>query len=213
MNTIVCCRRWKAVNLAKPVQKLIALAAALALPLLLAQPAKAAVYGYTVALDGATEGNTSPGTGSASVFYNDLLHTLTVGVSFSGLTNTSTGTTVSHIHAITPSPFSGTAGVAVPFAGFPSSVRSGTYSNVIDLTLTGSWQSGFLSGYPNTAAAETALFGAMNSGQTYWNIHSGAFPGGEIRGFLVAIPEPSAIALAGCAGAGFLAWRRGRRNR
>ena len=38
---------------------------------------------------------------------------------------------------------------------------------------------------------------AMAAGKTYWNIHSTTFTGGEIRGFLTAVPEPTALALFG----------------
>jgi len=209
MKKLVYRRPRNAVNPAKPVQKLSLLVAALALPLLLAQPAKAFVYGYTVNLDGPTEGNASPGIGSGLVQYDDILHTLSLGGSFSGLTGT---TTASHIHAATATPFSGTAGVATmtpSFSGFPLGVTSGTFTNSYNLTLAASWNSAYISANGGTpATAENALFSAMQTGRSYWNIHSSTFGGGEIRGFLVAIPEPSAIALAGFAGASFLAWRR-----
>src|SRR5262249_30177411 len=144
MKKLVC-RRRNAVSPAKPAQKLALLAAAVALPLLLTQPAKATIYGYTVSMSGPNENpaNTSPGVGSGLVQYDDVLHTLTVGCSFSGLTNVGSGTTASHLHAATNMvPFTGTAGVATTtptFAGFPLSVYSGTYTNTLDLTLASSW--------------------------------------------------------------------------
>ena len=50
----------------------------------------------------------------------------------------------------------------------------------------------------------------MNDGKAYWNIHSSAFGGGEIRGFMVPVPEPGTLAIAGLAAAGLAvgAWRR-----
>ena len=47
------------------------------------------------------------------------------------------------------------------------------------------------------APVRLRLAGAMAGGQAYWNIHSSSFPGGEIRGFLVAVPEPGTMTLAG----------------
>lgn len=223
MKKIVCPRRPNAVNPAKPVQKLIALTAALALPLLLAQPAKATIYGYTVSLNGPNEPTPSAGVGSGFVQYDDVLHTLSLGVSFSGLTNLTSGgaassTTASHIHAATNNvpPFTGTAGVATTtpsFTGFPLGVTSGTFTNTLDLTLASSWNPSFVTANGNIATAEVNLFSAMQSGHAYWNIHSTAFPSGEIRGFLIAVPEPSTAALLGGAGAAFLAWRRTRKTR
>src|SRR2546426_11109534 len=154
--------------------------------------AHAALLQYSVSLDGPSESpaNASPGIGSGTVNYDDSAHTLQLQVSFSGLTGT---TTASHIHAPTASPFSGTAGVATTtpsFAGFPLGVTSGSYSDTLDLTLSSSWNPAYVTAHTDTAGAESALAAAMAGGQAYWNIHSGALPGGEIRGFLTPVPEP-----------------------
>jgi hypothetical protein len=37
----------------------------------------------------------------------------------------------------------------------------------------------------------------MFAGKSYLNIHTTAFPGGEIRGFLTLVPEPGTFALLG----------------
>ena len=47
----------------------------------------------------------------------------------------------------------------------------------------------------------------MAAGKAYWNIHSTGFSGGEIRGFLVAVPEPSTLTQM-LTGLGLLAARR-----
>jgi hypothetical protein len=174
--------------------------------------ARAAIADYSVTLDGPTEGNASPGVGSGSVIYDDVNHTLQLQVSFSGL---SANTSASHIHAATSSPFSGTAGVATTtpsFVGFPLGVTSDTFSDTLDLTSTNSWNAAYITAHGGTpAGAELALATAMAAGEAYWNIHTTTFPGGEIRGFLVAVPEPSSVALLGL-GAGALAWRMRRRS-
>lgn len=48
------------------------------------------------------------------------------------------------------------------------------------------------------------------AGEYYLNIHSDSFSGGELRGSLTAIPEPSSLALVALACTGFVARRRRR---
>lgn len=177
--------------------------------------AQAAVNIYTANLSGPNESpsNSSPGTGSATVTIDTTANTMTVSVTFAGLT---AGTTASHIHAATASPFTGTAAVAtqVPtFSGFPLGVTSGTYGpTLFDLLSTSTYNPAFITANGGTAAsAEAALLAAIGSGRAYLNIHTTAFPGGEIRGFLVAVPEPAtwAMMLVGLGAVGAVMRRRG----
>lgn len=154
----------------------------------------------------------SPATGSAVVTIDNVLNTMHVHVTFAGLLGT---TTASHIHAATAVPFTGTAGVATTtptFAGFPLGVTSGIYDNTLDMTQASSYNPAFVTANGGTtAAAEAALFSAMVAGESYLNIHTTQFPGGEIRGFLIAaVPEPEtyAMMLAGLGLLGFVARRR-----
>jgi len=153
---------------------------------------------FTATLSGAGE-SPSAGTGFADVIYDPTAQTLQVDITFSGL---SSPTTASHIHAATPTPGTGTAGVATTtpsFAGFPSGVTSGSYQITLDLTLLSSYNSAYVTAHGGTASsAETALIAAMELGETYLNIHTTDYPGGEIRGFLTEqVPDtaPTAVLL------------------
>ena len=150
---------------------------------------------FTANLSGPAEAppNASPGTGFADLFYDPITHLLQVSVTFSGLTGT---TTAAHIHAATSVPFAGTAGVATTtptFTGFPPGVTSGSYFNILDLTLASSYNPSYVSANGGTTTtAEAALVAAMMQGKSYFNIHTTAFGGGEIRGFLAAVPDSAA---------------------
>lgn len=181
-------------------------AVVIAASLACASAAQAAITVYTATLNGPNEApsNTSPGTGSAIVTIDDVLNTMRVQATFSGLTPTTTtgapsSTTASHIHTPTAVPFAGTAGVATTtpsFPGFPLGVTSGTYDNLFDLLTASTYNPAFVTANGGTVAgARTALLNGIASGQAYLNIHTTAFPGGEIRGFLVAVPEPASWAM------------------
>jgi hypothetical protein len=171
----------------------------------------AAAIEYETLLSGLNEPspNASPGIGDANVVYDDLAHTLRIHVDFSGLTGT---TTASHIHGPTAVPFSGSAGVITTtpyFAGFPIGVTSGSYDNTLDLTLASSWNPSFVTAHGGTTAgAEAALAAAMAAGESYLNIHSSTFPGGEISGYLTAIPEPATLSLLALGGLALIRRRR-----
>jgi len=165
---------------------------------LLSSTAQAALHTYTANLSGPAEDppNSSAGTGFTTVGYDDSAHTLTVDVTFSGLTGT---TTASHIHCCVVTPGTGTAGIATEtptFSTFPLNVTSGSFLRTYDLTLLPSFNSQFVTANGGTAAsAEAALAEGLRLGEAYLNIHTTDKSLGEIRGFLV--PEPGTYALLG----------------
>jgi hypothetical protein len=168
------------------------------IPLLLLAPlAHGTTYNFTTTFVPEGAGNPSLGTGWAYVSYDDAGQTMQVTATFSDLL---AGVTAAHIHAATAVANAGTAGVATQtptFVGFPSGVTSGSYSNIFDMTLASSFRAGFITANGGTAAsASAALLAAMLAEKSYFNIHTTAFPGGEIRGFLhVAVPDQGATLL------------------
>jgi hypothetical protein len=175
--------------------------------------AAAPIY-YVATLSGANESppNISPATGFATVVFDSVAHTLFISTDFQGLTGTST---VAHIHCCVGIPLDTTlnAAAATPtptFPGFPTGVTAGSYNHLLDLTLTSSYRSGFVTASGGTAAGAEAVLGeGLRQGRAYFNIHSATYPGGEIRGFLVT-PEPGTFALVGGVLAASLYFRRRR---
>ena len=149
--------------------------------------------------------NGTPGSGGevgAGILFDDVLNQLTLNIGwgvangFANLTGTTTG---GHLHAPTASggvaAFTQNAGVRIPLdglAGWNTSASSG--------------------GFSGTVAIAPGDVAALLNGQFYLNVHTSMNGGGEIRGNLVAVPEPSSLLLV-AAGAGVLLMgRRFRRN-
>lgn len=176
----------------------------------LAQAASAGIITYEASLAGANENPpvVSAGTGFAIVTIDTVAQTMEVNVTFSGLNS---GDTASHIHCCVA--VGGNAGVATitpTFTGFPSGVTSGSYDHIFDLTSSGTYNPAFVTAQGSLANAEAALLAGLAADQAYLNIHTTTSPGGEIRGFLVATPEPATFVLAGAALAGLAFLQRKR---
>ena len=178
-------------------------------------PAAAVVIRFSGTLSGDQERPTpvdSPGTGIVNVVFDTDADTMFVEAFFSGLIGT---TTASHIHVSPPGQeFGGVATTTPSFPGFPLGVTSGTFSNTFDMDLASSYRAGFITQSGGQVwQAQAALLDALLSGRAYFNIHTTAFPGGEIRANLSPVPEPATwmMLLGGFAAIG-LAFRR-RRSR
>ena len=146
---------------------------------------------FQVFLSGSGENppNGSPAIGFGTVVLNAAQTQITVDENWSGLTAPATA---SHIHG--PGGVGTNAAVLFPFTGVPAATSGSIPEQVFAIT----------------AQQVTWLF----QGYLYMNIHTSTFPGGEIRGQLLLVPEPSSLALLGMGGVPFaLAYWRRRRNR
>lgn len=126
--------------------------------LLLASAACAQVSYYSAALDGAHQVpvNAVSGIGFATVRLDEPANTVRIFVSYSGLTG---APTASHLHL-------GAAGV----------------NGGVIVPLTSGGAPGFFAGTGTLPAAQVT---ALKTAGTYLNVHTAAFPGGEIRGQVV----------------------------
>lgn len=167
---------------------------------------------YYVNLLGSNEfpANTSPGTGKAIISFSG--NNMRVQVTYSGLVpqtaaGAPSGTTASHIHTSATHPpltllaNTGVATTLPTFPGFPQGL-GGTYDQTFDMTLASSYNPAYVTNNGGTPAEAFLRFKTqVAEGRAYLNIHSTAFPGGEIRGYLIPCPSinvsiPNAMALA-----------------
>jgi len=173
--------------------KRLLLTGPLVFALALAIPAHADTILYSAILLGSNEvpPTGSPATGTGLFTLNGNL--LTINETFTGLT---TPANAAHIHCC--GPVGVNEMVAVPFTPFPNTT-SGTFNATVDLSLAATYTPGFITQEGGTVGlAEAGLIAALNSGNTYANIHNSTFPGGEIRGQIAfQSPEPSSLLLLG----------------
>ena len=180
------------------MKKALNLLGAMVMVVMLFGVAKADQIAFVTTLTGSQEvpPNASPGIGSALVTFDTATNMLTVNVSFAGLLSP---TVASHIHCCTLPGANAMVATAVPtFPGFPLGVTTGTYLQTFDLTVASTYNPAFITAHGGTVAgAQAAFIAGLLNGQTYLNIHTSQFPGGEIRGQLQAVPEPATLLLLG----------------
>lgn len=140
---------------------------------------------------------TSPGSGTATLTIDPDTLAWTLDISYGGMTS---GMTVAHIHR---APAGSNGPVIIGLDGIPLSGGRPSW-NLLPVGA-----NAFSSGGPVAApfAFPAAELANLLNGNTYINIHTGQFPGGELRGQLV--PAPAAAGLLGLAG--LAAARRRRR--
>lgn len=182
-------------------------------------PAHAAVLVWGGNLSSSQEipANPSTATGFGTVRYDDSTNVLTIDLSWTGLTGDATR---GHIHCCVTAP-PGNAGIALDFWNAPAPrPASGSFSATYDLDLLNPFTVAFTAANGGTTAGAFAAFqaamdamipGNNNTARAYFNLHTAANPGGEIRGNISAIPEPSsAMLLVAGLGALLLGARRAR---
>lgn len=122
--------------------------------------------------------------------YDNVANTLRFQTSFSRLIG---NTTMAHLHCCALSGANAGVATSVPsLGGFPLGVKFGSSDTTLDLALATSFNPAFVTNNGGTLlGARTALLAGLNSGRTYFNIHTTFARGGEIRAQLAAVPEPA----------------------
>jgi hypothetical protein len=135
---------------------------------------------------------------NAQVFNIDFTGTQT--------TDTNDNLTNAHVHASPTVTATTNAGVVWGFIGNPvndnnpNDVIVTPFATGVGGTVTAKWDAAEGNNTTLTAQLPNIL-----STHSYINFHTSQFGGGEIRGFLVPVPEPSTVALLGCGLAGLIA--------
>lgn len=148
-------------------------------------------------LDAAQDGGGNR-TGSGIFHLTLSENVMTITGTFAGLSGVAVN---AHIHG--PSPAGQNSGVLYGLFNqitLGPENKSGTINTTVSL----------VNNPNNTAFDIPTQLGQLNSGQWYFNIHSSTFGGGEIRGQILLVPEPSTVALgiAGLIGLGLWQLRR-----
>lgn len=165
-----------------------------ALAVAMASPASAALRVFSGTFSGTQEvaPNASPGGGIVVVTWDNVAMTIRIQTTFSGLLAPATA---AHLHCCAAVGASAIPATMVPtLSGFPLGVTSGSSDTPtpLDLFAASTYNPAFIAANGGTAnLARIALVSGLRSNRAYFNIHTSAFPGGEIRAQLTAVPEPA----------------------
>ena len=170
----------------------------------------ASAQSYIANMDGAQDGGGGR-TGSGIVNLTLNGSTLTLSGTFSGL-SAPVSSGGAHIH-----------GPASPLGG-PAPTSAGVLYSIFSLlTINADQRSGTINGTVNLATGTGGFdlptqLTQLNTGLWYLNIHTSGtggtgFPGGEIRGQILAVPEPSTLAMLGLGLVGMIGLGMRRRTR
>lgn len=164
-----------------------------------AGPADAALIQFQSSLDGSqhTTPTGSAATGSATLLFDDVANTFDFSLTVTGLflgdlRNVGPNATPLHLHLGAPGVNGGIIAEPVLF-GALAATATGLSLTSFDVTL---------------AAANVA---SLLAGNTYINVHTNAFPGGEIRGQVLQVGEPLTLTLFGLGLSGLAIAARRRR--
>jgi hypothetical protein len=158
----------------------------------------AAIISTNFMLDGGQEvpPNSSNALGVATIDYDTTTDTfditvLAVGIALADLRPVGPNSTPIHIHL---APAGSNGGIVIDL-GFLASFQQaglGIEYSATDVAAGGT--------FGNVSSDPATVQQAFRQGNLYVNIHTNAFPGGEIRGQIPPIPTPATAALIGAAG-------------
>ena len=163
-------------------KKLLTLTAAICVLPLLTVDVSADIFNFSATIDESQEvpPSGSSGTGSAIIVFDDVTNQLDWNISWSGLTGPAVGM---HFH------------------NAPAGINGPVVINIGSI-------SGLTSPSIGSTVISASIANELFDHNLYINIHTAAFPGGEIRGQV--IPEPSSLMVFALAGIPGLALRRRR---
>jgi hypothetical protein len=166
----------------------VAVAGLLTLP----STSSAALLQWNAVLTGGQENppTGAAGTGFGRVSFDDATNVLDVSLEWNGLTGNGVQ---AHIHCCTTPNLNTGIALDLWLVADPQPL-TGVYAASYDLDLVNPFRATFMPG--GTALSKfAAVAAAMDIQNAYFNIHTALNPGGEIRGNISPVPEPTSLLL------------------